>query len=69
MIAEFDISGILISSVLVSALAALVLGVVLRRLLVWTGAYRVVWHPALFDTAAFFILWAALIALPLPSPL
>ena len=69
MTAEFDIAGILISSVLVSALAALVLGVVLRRLLVWAGAYRFVWHPALFDTAAFIVLWAILIALPLPSPL
>jgi protein-S-isoprenylcysteine O-methyltransferase Ste14 len=69
VIAEFDIAGILISSVLVSALAALAIGFVLRRLLVWTGAYRFVWHPALFDTAAFFILWAALIAAPLLSPL
>lgn len=69
MIAEFDIGGILVSSVLVSALVALIVGMVLRRVMVWTGAYRFVWHPALFDTAAFIILWAALIAAPLPSPL
>lgn len=64
MIGESNIDGVFISAVLVSALIALGLSFVLRRLLAWVGAYRFVWHPALFDTALFVILWAAVVALP-----
>jgi protein-S-isoprenylcysteine O-methyltransferase Ste14 len=61
---EFNIGGVLLSSVLVSALIALAAAFVLRRLLAWAGVYRLVWHPALFDVALFVILWAAVIAAP-----
>ena len=64
MIGEYDLGGVLLSSVLVSALIALALAFVLRRLLAWLGAYRFIWHPALFDAALTVILWAAVISLP-----
>jgi hypothetical protein len=66
MIGEYNIDGVFLSSVLVSAVAALVAAFVLRRVLSWAGAYRFVWHPALFDTALFVILWAAAVALVRP---
>lgn len=69
MSGEVDLYGVFFSTVLVSALAALAAAFVLRRLLSWAGAYRYIWHPALFDTALFVILWAGVIALPLPHPL
>jgi protein-S-isoprenylcysteine O-methyltransferase Ste14 len=67
MIGELNLDGVFVSSVLVSALIALAISMAVRRLLAWSGAYRFVWHPALFDTALFIILWAAVVALPLPS--
>ena len=69
MIGEVNISGVFLSSVLVSAVIALVASFLLRRVLSKVGAYRFVWHPALFDTALFVILWAAVIAVPLPLDL
>jgi hypothetical protein len=65
MTGEWNIGGVFISAVLISALIALGLAFVLRRLLAFLGAYRLIWHPALFDTALFVILWAAVVALPL----
>lgn len=66
MIGELNIGGVLLSSVLVSAVLALIASFAVRRVLSWAGAYRFVWHPALFDTALFVIIWAAVIAAPLP---
>jgi len=66
MIAEFNIGGVLLSSMLAAVVAALLGTFVLRRLLARTGAYRFVWHPALFDASLFVIVWAAIIALPSP---
>jgi hypothetical protein len=63
---ELNIDGVFLSSVLVSALIALVASFVLRRVLSKVGAYRLVWHPALFDTALFVILWAAVVTVPSP---
>lgn len=68
MIGEFDIGGVLLSSVFVTALIALAGAFVLRRLLTWAGAYRFVWHPALFDLCLFVILWAGVASLPFPAP-
>lgn len=67
MTGELNIDGVFLSSVLVSALIALIASFVLRRVLSKVGAYRLVWHPALFDTALFVILWAAVVTVPLPS--
>ena len=69
MIGALNLGGVLLSSVLVSALLALAASFVVRRALSWLGAYRFVWHPALFDVALFVILWAAVIASPLPIDL
>lgn len=66
MTGEYNIDGVFLSSVLVSAVVALVAAFVLRRVLSWAGAYRFVWHPALFDTALFVILWAAAVVLVRP---
>jgi len=66
MIGELDIDGVFLSSVLVSAVIALAISFPLRRLLAKVGAYRFVWHPALFDTALFVILWAVVVTVPSP---
>lgn len=66
MTGEIDIDGVFLSSVLISAVIALIASFVLRRLLAWLGAYLIVWHPALFDTALFVILWAAVVTVPSP---
>ncbi|HKR89356.1 MAG TPA: DUF1656 domain-containing protein [Phenylobacterium sp.] len=69
MIGESDVGGVFVSAVLVSAVIALGLSFLLRRLLALVGAYRFIWHPALFDTALFVILWAIVVALPVRLPL
>ena len=66
MTGEMNIDGVFLSSVLVSAVIALAASFVLRRVLSKVGAYRLVWHPALFDTALFVILWAAVVTVPNP---
>ena len=66
MTGELNIDGVFLSSVLVSAVIALAAAFVLRRVLSKVGAYRLVWHPALFDTALFVILWAAVVTVPSP---
>ena len=67
MIGELDLNGIFLSPVLVSAVIAFLSSIVVRRLLALAGAYRIVWHQALFDTALFVILWALVAQLPLPQ--
>ena len=66
MTGEMNIDGVFLSSVLVSAVIALGASFLLRRVLSKVGAYRLVWHPALFDTALFVILWAAVVTVPSP---
>jgi hypothetical protein len=66
MTGELNIDGVFLSSVLVSAVIALAASFVLRRVLSKVGAYRLVWHPALFDTALFVLLWAAVVTVPSP---
>jgi hypothetical protein len=63
MIGEISFYGVLVPPLLLWALAAMVLGIPLRRALAWMGAYRLVWHRALFDLALFIILLSALDAL------
>ena len=60
---EADFQGLFVVWPLLWALVALAVGAVLRRLLAMAGAYRFVWHPALFDLALFVIVWASLPAL------
>jgi hypothetical protein len=58
MIAEFDLDGIFLSSMVATATAALVATMLLRRGIARTGLYRLIWHPALFDAALFLLIWA-----------
>lgn len=67
MIGEFSIAGVFLSPVLVSAVIALAVSVVVRRVIALAGLYRIVWRPALFDAALFIIVWAAVAAFPLPK--
>ena len=62
---ELDLDGVFLSNVVATALLAIIATMLLRGLLAKTGLYRRIWHPALFDAAAFVLLWAAIIALPL----
>jgi protein-S-isoprenylcysteine O-methyltransferase Ste14 len=63
MIGELNIDGVFVAPLAVWAVAALGVNLVLRQVLIRVGLYRVVWHPALFDTALFVILWALVAAL------
>jgi hypothetical protein len=63
MIAEYNLGGVLVSSLLVSAFLAVAITFVLRQVLVLARLYRFVWHPALLDSALFVIVWAAVVAL------
>ena len=60
---EADFQGLFVVWPLLWALVALAVGAVLRRVLARAGAYRFVWHPALFDLAGFVILWGGVCAL------
>jgi len=64
MTPEVDVAGVYISSMVPTALASLAASILLRKLLGRLGAYRRIWHPALFDAALFLVLWAIVVALP-----
>ncbi len=66
MTAEFSVSGVFFSAILVTALTAYGLSLLLRIALVRVGAYRFVWHPALFDLSLFVVLWALIANAPWP---
>lgn len=57
MIGEASLDGVFVAWPLIWAIVAYLIGAVLRRLLTAVGFYRIVWHPALFDLAAFVVLW------------
>ena len=63
MTGEIDIGGVFLPALLIWAIVALALGAILRRVLTWIGAYRLVWHPALFDMALFVVLVGAVATL------
>ena len=68
MIGELNIDGVFIAPLAVWCLVALGVNLVLRRVLMRLGVYRMVWHPALFGTALFVILWALVAALSAHLP-
>ncbi len=55
---EYAVAGVLIAAAPVHACVALVLALLLHRLLIVWGAYRWIWHPVLFDSAMFVVIWA-----------
>ena len=59
MIAEISVFGVFFSGALATACLAGVALLVVRRLFLWVGFYRLVWHRHLVDLALFAILWAA----------
>jgi len=65
MIAETNLSGVFVSSALMTACVAWVGLAFLGRLLRRIGFYGLVWHRSLVDIALFAILWAlSVMALP-----
>ena len=63
MIGEIDLYGVFVPSLLLSVGAALPLTAGLRRLLRWSGFYRLVWHRPLFDLALLVMVLGAVVAL------
>lgn len=55
---EYDFGSVLVAAAPVHASLALVLALLLHRLLIAGGAYRWIWHPVLFDSALFVVVWA-----------
>jgi hypothetical protein len=62
MIGEFDIGGVFAPTLLLWAALALAVSLPIRRLLDWSGFYRLVWHRGLFDIALVIVLWSAIAA-------
>lgn len=58
---EIDLYGIFIPGLLVWAACAFALSTGLRHVLAGAGFYRMVWHPALFDLALFFVVLTAIV--------
>jgi hypothetical protein len=63
MIKEIDLAGVYLSPMLGYLVVALLLTGVLRFVLGRIGAYRWIWHPALFDVSMAVIILTALVAL------
>jgi protein AaeX len=63
MIKEIDLAGLYLSPMLGYLLVALALTGILRFVLGRIGAYRWIWHPALFDVSMAVIIMTALVAL------
>ncbi len=55
MTAELSLYGLFVPTLLLLAILALLCTRALGRLLMRVGFYRLVWHPALFEFALFFI--------------
>ena len=62
---EVEFAGIYLSSIVPTALLAFAGTTVLRLMAGRLRLYRWIWHPALFDTALFILVWAAIVALSL----
>jgi hypothetical protein len=55
MTAELSLYGLYVPTLLLLAILALICTRVLGKFLMRVGFYRLVWHPALFEFALFFI--------------
>ncbi len=66
MTGELDIYGVFIPSFAAWMLLAFLLSIVVRRLLAWTGFYRLVWHRPLFDLALYVVLLGCIVSVALP---
>jgi hypothetical protein len=68
MIQEYVIHGVLVAAAPFTACIALVIALLVHRVLVALRFYRLVWHPVLFDTALFVLVWTLITFHPLPLP-
>ena len=66
MTGELDLYGVFVPSLAAWMLIAFALSLPLRRLLAWTGFYRVVWHRPLFDLALYVVLLSAVVSVAVP---
>ena len=62
MIREIDLLGVYLSPMVGLSVAAVLAWIVLRLVLRRVGAYRLLWHPPLFDAALFVIVLAGIVA-------
>ncbi len=58
---DIELFGVYVNSEFVTSLLALILTFALHRILVFFGLNRRVWHQALFETAAFVIVWGLML--------
>ncbi|MEO0032263.1 MAG: hypothetical protein RIS94_2021 [Pseudomonadota bacterium] len=66
MIADYLIGNILVAAAPVQGGIALAVALVAHRVLAACRVYRWVWHPVLFDTALFVVIWALLLLVAPP---
>ncbi|MEE7459516.1 MULTISPECIES: DUF1656 domain-containing protein [Methylobacteriaceae] len=66
MTGEFDLYGVFVPSLAAWMLLALLISLPLRRLLAWSGFYRLVWHRPLFDLALYVVLLGAVVSVAVP---
>lgn len=66
MTGEFDLYGVFVPSLAAWMLLALLISLPLRRLLAWSGFYRMVWHRPLFDLALYVVLLGAVVSVAVP---
>lgn len=62
MIREIDLFGVYLSPMVGLSVAAVLAWIALRLVLRRVGAYRLLWHPPLFDAALFVIVLAGIVA-------
>ncbi len=62
MISEMNIFGVFVPPLLVFILISLCALAVLRRVLAWAGAYRLLWHRPLVDMSLLVIILALVTA-------
>ncbi|HEV7439603.1 MAG TPA: DUF1656 domain-containing protein [Methylobacterium sp.] len=63
MSGELDLYGVFLPGLAVAMLAAFLVSLPLRRLLAWSGFYRLVWHRPLFDLALYVVLLGGIVSL------
>jgi len=63
MIGELDVYGVFVSPLVLWAALALAVTALIRRVLAFSGFYRVVWHRPLFDLGLYVIVLAVVAVL------
>ncbi|MDO9428538.1 MAG: DUF1656 domain-containing protein [Methylobacterium sp.] len=66
MTGELDLYGVFVPSLAAWMVIAFVVSLPLRRVLAWTGFYRLVWHRPLFDLALYVVLLGAVVSVAVP---